>query len=148
MRKKARKTMGIVLALATLLTCLMVQGTDVNAGGPGYIPERGYYSTNEDEASNGTIVGPGGYKVVDGKSYNKLRFLYHHPIFKSYTEDTDSVVFYSDGFFDTTSGAFDPKNYNEHIASASMALAFSGMYLRANEEADANGMYIITSMPA
>ena len=30
MRKKARKTMGIVLALATLLTCLMVQGTDVN----------------------------------------------------------------------------------------------------------------------
>ncbi len=139
MRKKARKTMGIVLALATLLVCLMVQGTDVNAGGPGYIPERGYYSTNEDEASNGTIVGPGGYKVVDGKSYNKLRFLYHHPIFKSYTEDTDSVVFYSDGFFDTTSGAFDPKNYNEHIASASMALAFSGMYLRANEEADANG---------
>ena len=37
--------------------------------------------------------------------------------------------------FDTTSGAFDPKNYNENIASASMALAFSGMYLRANEEA-------------
>ena len=138
MRVNVRKIAGMILVPAILFTSFATFKADVYAGGPGYIP--GVKKSGPEEAPYGsTVVGPGGYAERDGKSYNKVKFLYHHPIYKSYTEDTDSVVYYSDGFFDTSTDEFNPKNYNKHIASASMALAFSGMYLRTNEEADANG---------
>ncbi|MBP5192059.1 MAG: hypothetical protein J6Z74_01805, partial [Eubacterium sp.] len=137
-RKRKGTIISLVLIMAMIAMCLQLPSMDTYAGAPGYIPNSGKDGKTE-APLNSEIVGPGGYEVLDGKSYSKIRFLYHHPIFKSYTEDTDSVVYYTDGFFDTSSENSDPRNYNRHIAPASMALAFSGMYLRKDEEADANG---------
>ena len=78
-------------------------------------------------------VAAGGEVDPDGE-YDLIRGFFRHEKYDSDTEDTDSVFYYSDAFFDD-----DPTIYNEHLASASWALTMAGTYLRRSEEADANG---------
>ena len=76
-------------------------------------------------------VGPGGYA---GSDYNLIRGFSHHQSTAGDMEDIDNVFYYSDAFFEA-----DPKTYNDHLATASLSMAFSGMYLRALEDEDENG---------
>ncbi|MBP5384515.1 MAG: hypothetical protein J6Y57_06040, partial [Lachnospiraceae bacterium] len=76
-------------------------------------------------------VGPGGDA---GSEYDLIRAFSHHQSTAGDQDDDDNIFYYSDAFFDA-----DPKTYNDHLATASLSMAFSGMYLRALEEEDVNG---------
>ena len=118
-----------------------------SCGEPVYMPESTVtvYPEWANNASTGTgerpenggttsgivgYVGPGGEQGYD---YFLLRGFSHHQMSEG-GEDGDSVFYYSDGFFDS-----DPAVYNEHIATASLSMAFSGMYLTTFEQEDVNG---------
>lgn len=79
------------------------------------------------------LVGPGGVK---GSNYYLMYGFAHHQETDSDTNDSDSAFYYSDAFFDRS---VDPSKYNEHLASASLTMAYTGMYLRPFEKEDANG---------
>lgn len=94
--------------------------------------------TASDHSTSAGVVGKvsaGGEKSDSGE-YDLIRGFYTHEKTDSDTEDTESSFYYSDAFFDET---VDPKIYNEHLATASWILAFSGTYLRKFDEEDANG---------
>ena len=76
-------------------------------------------------------VGPGG---SEGSEYDLIRGFSHHQSTAGDMEDIDNAFYYSDAFF-----AAVPETYNDHLATASLSMAFSGMYLRALEPEDANG---------
>ena len=71
-------------------------------------------------------VGPGG---AEGTEYNLIRGFNRHQETDSDDADSFTAFYYSDAFFDA-----DPKVYNEHLATASLNMAYSGMYIRAFEE--------------
>ena len=92
--------------------------------------------TASDHSTSAGVVGKvaaGGEKSADGE-YDLIRGFYTHEKTDSDTEDTDASFYYSDAFFDA-----DPVIYNEHLATASWVLAFSGTYLRKFDDEDANG---------
>ncbi|MBO4901498.1 MAG: chitobiase/beta-hexosaminidase C-terminal domain-containing protein [Lachnospiraceae bacterium] len=76
-------------------------------------------------------VGPGG---GEGDDYYLIRGFSHHQSTSEDMHDADNVFYYSDAFFDEN-----PKTYNGHLATASLSMAFSGMYLRNLEDEDENG---------
>ncbi|SEF47344.1 Lipase (class 3) [Eubacterium ruminantium] len=78
-------------------------------------------------------VGPGGEGTGD---YDLIRSFYRHQETDNDTNDTTAAFYYSDAFFDS-----DPMEYNQHLATLSLNMAFAGMYLRAKEPLDENDNY-------
>ena len=78
-------------------------------------------------------VGPGGY---EGSGYDLIRGFTRHEETDSDTNDSAVAFYYSDAFFTQL-----PHFYNEHLATASLNMAYAGMYLRAKEPYDANQNY-------
>ena len=72
--------------------------------------------------------GDGDYDLVRGFSF--------HEETDSDVNDSAVVFYYSDAFFDD-----DPENYNPHLATASLVMAYAGMYLRASQPEDETGNY-------
>ena len=93
--------------------------------------------TAEDHSTSAGVIGrvdAGGEVNNTSGEYDLIRGFYTHEKTDSDTEDTDASFYYSDAFFDA-----DPVIYNEHLATASWVLAFSGTYLRKFDDEDANG---------
>ncbi|MBR6959097.1 MAG: hypothetical protein IKH76_01320, partial [Clostridiales bacterium] len=82
------------------------------------------------------IVGTVGAGGGSGSEYNLIRGFSRHEETDNETNDTSTVFYYSDAFFDS-----DPVSYNVHLATASLNLAYAGMYLRSKEPADDKGNY-------
>ncbi|MBQ9003166.1 MAG: Ig-like domain-containing protein [Eggerthellaceae bacterium] len=81
-----------------------------------------------------TVVGKvlaGGEKSESGE-FDLLRGYSMHGKTDSYTVDSTTMFYYSDGLFFA-----DPATYNDHLATLSLTAAFTGMYLRIGES-DAN----------
>ncbi|MBQ0058530.1 MAG: hypothetical protein KBS83_01010, partial [Lachnospiraceae bacterium] len=82
------------------------------------------------------------YISENGYSYPLYQGIAEFASFTDVSEDLSSTFFYSDGYFDQN-----PKNYNQHLATASMHLAVSSFYSNdGNEDAifynvDGNGVY-------
>lgn len=104
--------------------------TDVNAKDA--INNPGQTSGGKKAGIVGT-VGPGG---ASGTTYNLIRGFTRHEETDDGSHDSASVFYYSDAFFDA-----DPYTYNSHLATASLNMAYAGMYLRTREPEDANGNY-------
>ncbi len=69
----------------------------------------------------------------DSQKYNEqdvIKGYFSYSSVADVNSDTDGQFFFSDGYFlnGADSQAGDPKNYNEHLASMSYALAMSGFY--------------------
>ena len=92
----------------------------------------------EDHGGEAGIVGTVGPGGNAGNQYNLIRGFTRHQETDSDTNDASVAFYYSDAFFDDTC---DPAIYNEHLATASINMAYAGMYLRATEPGDDNGNY-------
>lgn len=66
-----------------------------------------------------------------GGNYDLIRGFSRHEETDSDTNDSSVMFFYSDGFF-----ADSPEQYSPQLATASLTMAYAGMYLRAIEPAD------------
>ena len=111
-------------------------GKDTPATGD---PDKEHKPPTEVKAANAapTIVGqvaPGGDRA--GTEYNLIRGYSRHQETDSDDNDSASCFYYSDALFDD-----DPYTYNQHLGTASLNLAYAGMYMRAMEPVDANGNY-------
>ena len=83
-------------------------------------------------------VHAGGEKDDNG-NYALISSMTHHQttnVTKPDTPNSDSLFFYSDGFFFT-----DPMLYNEHLATTSLSLAYAAMYLQDPEDSLENYKY-------
>lgn len=92
----------------------------------------------EDHSNKAGIVGTVGAGGYAGASYNLIRGFTRHQETDSDNNDAAVAFYYTDGFFDNTC---DPAQYNEHLATASINMAYAGMYLRAKESEDSSGNY-------
>lgn len=74
---------------------------------------------------------------VGGMDFNLLRGFFRHVKGDSYEENSDAVFYYSDGLFFE-----DPATYNSHLATLSLSLANSSMYLNGpTEPVEGNSYY-------
>ncbi|MCR5544800.1 MAG: chitobiase/beta-hexosaminidase C-terminal domain-containing protein, partial [Eubacterium sp.] len=74
---------------------------------------------------------PGDEYEVAGKSYKLMRGIYHHPSTDDLSTDDDMAFYYSDGFFEAGNSA--QYKYDEHLATASINMAFAASYLNTGE---------------
>lgn len=73
--------------------------------------------------------------------YPVYRGYFSYPSVAETTEDLDAVFFYSDGYFLSGSGSNngEPKYYNTHLATMSMAMAMAGFYSNIGNDGALNG---------
>ncbi len=100
-----------------------------------YNPEK---TTSTDNPWAGRMIEnvvPGGDPAAIGQKaeYALIRGFTRHEETDSDSNDSAVTFFYSDAFFDET---ISPYDYNTHLATASLNMAYAGMYLRAQEEPD------------
>ena len=101
---------------------LVKDGIDDERYGSPYVP--GKPTVISPEEAKPKAVGGETVTGTSGKKYNLIRGYFHYPKIDDEEVNSDAVFYYSDGYFDS-----DSKQYNEHITTASYALAMSGMYL-------------------
>ena len=108
---------------------LVKDGKDSTATGDPYKKQVNQETVSAEEAKGATT----GQTMTgaDNNTYSILRGYFTHPDANSSTRDTAARFYYADGLF-----AGDPKTYNEHLATASYALAMSGFYLNAGGTQD------------
>ena len=110
-----------------------VEPTAISAANAINNPGQTYTST---KAGIIGTVGPGG---ESGSDYNLIRGFTLHQETDGDTDEAFTLFYYSDAFFDDSQ---DPASYNSHLATASLNMAYAGMYLRGfEEEIDGNTYY-------